>query len=145
MSFLTEDGCGLAQSATTSSWALIADSRSSSMNSTAWNSLKASHHTGSREGGASSSQCSNQSVPGSSMYGSHPESPKSASPRAVGTRPGVRRSGDRGSSSISLAASPQKRMARTIFLPTPTRTGASSRLKMCGSRATNVQAFRNHP
>ena len=119
MSFLTEDRWGLAHSAAASSCTVTAISRSPSSNSTAWNSLNASHHTGSREGGASSIQCSSQRVPGSSMYGSHPASPNRAWPRRVGTSPGARRFGDCGSSMISFAARPQKRIERTMFLPTP--------------------------
>ena len=44
---------------------------------------------------------------------------------------------------ISLAAIPQKRMARTMFLPTPISTGASGRLKILGSSVTWAYALRN--
>lgn len=52
---------------------------------------------------------------------------------------------DCGSSVISFAAKPQKRMARTMFLPTPMRAGASSRVKIRGSAPEKAQALRNHP
>ena len=46
---------------------------------------------------------------------------------------------------MSLAANPQKRIARTMFFPTPMRTGASSPKKARGSAATWAYAFRNQP
>ena len=68
MSLLMELGWGLCHSGTPSSRVETAVCRSASANSTALNSLKASHHTGSLDFfGASSSQCSSHSVPGSSM------------------------------------------------------------------------------
>ena len=138
MSFFRDDGWGLVQAATASSWVAVATSSSSSVNSTALNSLKANHHTGSRDGDASNNQCSNHSVPGSSMYRSQPDSPNRAWPTRVGTRPRARRFGDCGSSTISFAARPQNRIARTMFLPTPITTGASSWVKMWGSDATTA-------
>ena len=59
--------------------------------------------------------------------------------------PGDRRFFAFGSSTMSLAASPQKRMDRTMFLPTPITTGASLRLKTPGSSAAARYALRNQP
>ena len=74
-------------------------------------------------------------MPGSSMYRSQPDSPNNPWPMRVGIRLGVRRFAAAGSSVMSFAASPQKRMARTMFLPTPRITGASGRPKTNGSSA----------
>lgn len=69
---------------------------------------------------------------------SHPFEPKRACPLRVGTKCGALRLGDCGSSTINFAARPQNRMARTMFLPTPMTTGASSRPNTPGSSATTV-------
>ena len=47
---------------------------------------------------------------------------------------------------MTFAARPQKRMARTMFFPTPITTGASSLLKTFGpSSVTTAYALRNQP
>src|SRR4029077_14193734 len=86
-------------------------------------------------------QCRSQRVPGSSRNGSHPSLPKSSAPSLVGFKNLPRLLGTSESSSSSPNASAQCRIDTTMFLPTPSRTSASSAENAFGSSTTASTAF----
>src|SRR5439155_11394839 len=83
-------------------------------------------------------QCTSQRELMSSRNLSRPPSPNRYWPNEVGLR---RRPRERDSSSKIFAAKAQCRMARTMFLPTPNRTIASSWENTDGSSVAASKAF----
>ena len=109
-----------------------------------WNREKSSCHDVPIVGFEISSQCISQRDASSSRYGSHPPSSIKRRPISEGRRCLLFGAFASGSNSINWVTLHQCRILDTIFLPTPSRTRASSSKNSVGHSWTPRTPFSSH-